>query len=168
MTRQRDLFANFERMRREIDELFGDVWTRAGMSPRQRAAFRPRVDVFYSADPSVAIVKAELPGVDIADVNLEVRGRTLVISGERRARETEGRVYQQIEIEQGPFAREIELGIDVDAESARASYEDGILKVELPIMQREEPRQVPIAEGGEPPASPGGTGSEDEPGAGSP
>lgn len=147
MAKQRDLFANFERMRREIDELFGDVWTRAGLSPRERAAFRPRVDVYYCGEPSVAIVKAELAGVDINNVNLEVRGRTLIISGERRASDMEGRVYQQIEIEQGPFAREIELGMDVDAERARATYEDGILRIRLPIAEsRPEPRQVPISE----------------------
>jgi HSP20 family protein len=147
MSKQRDLFANFERMRREIDELFGDVWTRAGLSPRERVGFRPRVDVYYCGDPSIAVVKAELSGVDINDVNLEVRGRTLIISGERRARDTEGRVYQQIEIEQGSFVREIQLGIDVDAEQARATYEDGILRVRLPIAETsEEPRQVRIAE----------------------
>jgi HSP20 family protein len=150
MAKQRDLFANFERMRREIDELFGDVWTRAGLSPRERVGFRPRVDVYYCGDPQVAVVKAELPGVDINDVSLEVRGRTLFISGERRASDMEGRVYQQIEIEQGPFAREIELGVDVDAERARATYEDGILRVQLPIADRgEERRQVPISEASE-------------------
>ena len=147
MNPERDLFANFERMRREIDELFGDVWTRAGLSPRERAGFRPRVDVYYCGDPSIAIVKTELSGVDINDVSLEVRGRTLIISGERRARDTEGRVYQQIEIEQGPFVREIELGIDVDAQRARATYEDGILRVRLPVADTaDEPRQVPITE----------------------
>jgi HSP20 family protein len=148
VAKQRDLFANFERMRREIDELFGDVWTRAGLSPRERAAFRPRVDVYYCGDPSVAVVKADLPGVDIKHVSLEVRGRTLIISGERTASDTEGRVYQQIEIEQGPFVREIQLGMEVDAERAKASYEDGILSVRLPIARsEEEPRQVPISEG---------------------
>jgi HSP20 family protein len=147
MAKQRDLFANFERMRREIDELFGDVWTRAGLAPRERVGFRPRVDVYYCGDPSIAVVKAELSGVDIKDVSLEVRGRTLIISGERRARDTEGRVYQQIEIEQGPFLREIQLGVDVDAERARARYEDGILRVQLPIAATgEEPRHVPISE----------------------
>jgi HSP20 family protein len=147
MAKQRDLFANFERMRREIDELFGDVWTRAGLAPRQRVGFRPRVDVYYCGDPSIAVVKADLAGVDINDVSLEVRGRTLIISGERKTRDTEGRVYQQIEVEQGPFVREIQLGVDVDAERARATYEDGILRIRLPIAEAaEEPRQVEIAD----------------------
>jgi HSP20 family protein len=147
MTKQRDLFANFERMRREIDELFGDVWTRAGLSPRQRAGFRPRVDVYYTGEPSKAVVKADLSGIDIKGVNLEVRGRTLVISGERKPRDTEGRVYQQIEIEHGPFVRAIQLGTDVDAEKARASYEDGILRIELPLTPAtEKSRQVPISD----------------------
>jgi HSP20 family protein len=146
MPKERDLFANFERMRREIDELFGDVWSRAGLSPRQRVGFRPRVDVYYCGEPSKAIVKADLAGVDVDNVRLEVRGRVLIISGERRPRDTEGRVYQQIEIEHGPFVREIELGTDVDAEQARATYEDGILRVELPLAQAtEEPREVPIS-----------------------
>ena len=91
MARDADPFANFERMRRQIDELFGDVWTRAGLPTRQRTGFRPRVDVYYCGDPRESrAVKAELAGVDIDDVSLEVRGRTLVISGERKARDTEG------------------------------------------------------------------------------
>lgn len=145
MTRQRDLFTNFDRMRREIDELFGDVWGRAGISPRQRVGFRPRVDVYYSGDRARAVVKADLAGIEIDDVNLEVRGRTLVLRGERKARDAEGRVYEQIEIEHGPFVREIQLGADVDAERARAIYEDGMLRVELPLSQpSNEARQVPI------------------------
>jgi HSP20 family protein len=144
MTRQRDPFSNFDRMRRQIDELFGDVWTRAGLSPHRRA-FSPRVDVYYSGDPPKAIVKADLAGVAIDDVSLEVRGRVLVISGERKARETEGRVYQQLEIEHGPFRREIQLGTDVAADQARATYDDGILRVELPISDSQETRNVPIS-----------------------
>ena len=52
-------------------------------------------------------------------VSLEISGRELVISGERPVQETEGRVYQQVEIETGPFRRVIELNADVDAEGAR-------------------------------------------------
>ena len=148
MARTTDPFANFERMRREIDELFGDVWTRAGFSPRRRVGFSPRVDVYYCGDPPIAVVKADLSGIDIDDVNLEIRGRVLIISGERRARDTEGRVYQQIEIEHGPFVREIQLGADIAADRARATYEDGVLRVELPISKTaDEPRRVQISTG---------------------
>lgn len=144
MTPPRDPFANFERMRRQIDELFGDVWTRAGLSPHRRA-FSPRVDVYYCGDPPQAVIKADLAGVGIHDVNLEIRGRTLIISGERRTQDTERRMYQQIEVEHGPFRREIQLGVDVVAEQARATYEDGILKVELPVETATQARQVPIS-----------------------
>jgi len=139
----RDPFENFERMRREIDELFGDIWSRAGLAPR-KVGFSPSVDVYYCPDPPKAVIKADLAGINIADVNLEIRGRVLVISGERIAHEGEGRVYQQIEIESGPFIREIQLGADVDSGRAKATYEDGILRVELPIVQGAEIRQVPI------------------------
>jgi HSP20 family protein len=138
----RDKFSNLERMRREIDDLFDDVWARAGFPRRHRAAFRPRVDVYYCGKPSKAIVTVELAGVDADSVNLELRGRTLIVSGARKPSETEGRVYQQLEIERGEFAREISLGADVDAERAHATYEDGILRIELPILAPKRPRKV--------------------------
>jgi len=141
--RERDLFANFERMRREIDELFGDVFERTGFGPRH--GFSPAVDVHFQGEPAQAVVRAELAGVEIDGVGLEIRGRQLVIAGERRAAEAAGRLYQQIEIEHGPFRRVVELGADVVADQARATYEDGILEVRIPLARREdEPRQVPI------------------------
>jgi HSP20 family protein len=144
MPPERDLFANFERMRREIDELFGDVFERSRLGGPVRRGFTPEVDVYYcgGARP-MAVVKADLAGVDIADVGLEIRGRQLMIAGERRAQDAEGRLYQQIEIAHGPFRRVVELGTDVVAEEASATYVDGILKVEIPIAT-EDPRQVPI------------------------
>ena len=66
-----------------------------------------------------------------------------MITGERPVAETEGRVYQQVEIEAGPFRRVVELGADVVAERARASYDDGILRVELPLAGQVT-RRVPI------------------------
>ena len=143
MPPDREVFANFERMRREIDELFGDMFERTGLAPRQ--GFSPRVDVYYCGEPPHAIVKAELAGVDVADVGLEIRGRQLVLAGQRRPPESEGRLYQQMEIAQGHFRRVIELGADVVADAASATYEDGILRVDIPLLQRKrEVRQVPI------------------------
>jgi HSP20 family protein len=147
MARQRDPFADFARMRREMDELLGDFWDQSGYRQRrQAAAFVPRVDVYYCGEdrPEKAIVKVELPGIELDAVNLEIRGRTLVISGERPVRDTEGRTYQQIELPSGPFRRIVELSADVNADDAQATYEDGILRVELPIRVTQSARQVPI------------------------
>ena len=144
MPRDRDLFANFERMRREMDELFGDVLERSFGG--RRAGFSPRVDVSYAGNPPRAIVTAELAGINPDELELEVRGRELVIAGHRGpVDDTEGRVFQQIEIEHGPFRRTVQLGAEVAADAAKATYHDGILRVELPLEQPEaRPRTVPV------------------------
>jgi HSP20 family protein len=145
VTSQRDLFANFDRMRREMDELFGDV--SEGRRAMRGRGFRPRVDVYYTDNPPRAVVKVDLAAVEPADVALDIRGRQLVIAGERRPREAGGRLYQQVEIEHGPFRRVVELGADVVAEEASASYVDGVLQVEIPLAAPEQSvRRVRISD----------------------
>jgi HSP20 family protein len=149
MRPDRDLFANFERMRREMDELFGDVFDRTGLATRRRGGFSPAVDVFYetgAANGPKAVVHAELAGIDPDEITLEVEGRELVLAGHRRPGEADERVYQQLEIDFGPFRRTIPLGADVLADEARATYKDGILRVELPLIDPEPrvPRTLTI------------------------
>lgn len=147
-----DLFANFERMRRQLDELFGNSWERVGVSSRQRG-FTPKVDVYYTGEPPVAVITADLAGIDIGDVALEVQGRRLVIAGRRRQGADERRLYQQIEIEHGLFRRVVELGADVVADAASATYEDGLLRVELPLAEPEKIQLTPVhKKAGDPPA----------------
>jgi HSP20 family protein len=151
VSRQRDLFANFDRVRREMDELFGDVWGRSGLTARRESGFSPALDVYYcNVDPEAkgdpkAIVNVDVSGVDMGKIGLEVSGRRLVITGERPVHETEGRVYEQLEIPRGPFRRTVQLSADVNAEAARATYEDGVLRIELPLEKRApRSRTVPI------------------------
>jgi HSP20 family protein len=141
---ERDLFANFERMRREVDELFGDVFERTGLA-RRRAGFSPAVDVVYCGKPPRAIITAELAGVEPGDLSLEIHGRRLILSGQRRAAAVEGDLYQQVEIERGAFRRVVDLAQDVRAEDAQARYENGMLRIELPLHgERQVSRRVPI------------------------
>jgi HSP20 family protein len=146
VTPERGLLVNFERMWREMDELMGRSASELPRRSRAQSGFSPRVDVYYCGDDSPrAVVKVELAGIDPGSMSLEVAGRELVIAGERPLQETEGRVYQQLEIEAGAFRRVVELGADVAPEQARATYEDGILRVEVPL-RRSEPttHRVPI------------------------
>ncbi len=141
---ERDPFANFARMRREMDQM-GGGWARVGYVSRRSTGFSPNVDVYYCGEPQRAVVKVDLAGVDLADVSIEVSGRRLAIVGGRPVQETEGRVYQQVEIPSGPFRRVVEFQVDVDADGAKATYEDGVLRVELPLRDPSDTtRRVPI------------------------
>jgi HSP20 family protein len=123
----------------------GDRWSRTAYVSRRTSGFSPNVDVYYCGDPQRAVVKVDLAGVHLDQIGIEVSGRQLAIVGERPVQETEGRVYQQVEIPSGPFRRIVELQVDVDAEGAEATYEDGILRIELPLRDpAESTRQVPI------------------------
>jgi HSP20 family protein len=145
---ERDLFANFERMRREMDELFGDVFDRR-LAPQRRGGFSPAVDVYYTDDPPRAVVRADLAGIDPSEIELQIRGRELILAGHRKPEGGPDRVYQQLEIEHGAFRRVIALGVDVESDAAQAAYEDGILTVELPLARQSEARTVPIQQRGE-------------------
>ncbi|MGN6816782.1 MAG: Hsp20/alpha crystallin family protein [Solirubrobacterales bacterium] len=120
-------------------------WTRTRYVTRRSSGFSPNVDVYYCGDPQRAIVKVDLAGIELNQVGIEVSGRHLAITGERHVQETEGRVYQQIEIPSGHFRRVVELQVEVDAERASATYEEGILRIELPLRDPgQNTRLVPI------------------------
>ena len=128
-----------------MDELLGGTWGRATYISRRSSGFSPNVDVYYSGDPQRAVVKCDLAGIDLGSVGIEVSGRELTIVGERPVQETEGRVYQQVEIPTGPFRYVVELPVDVDSERATATYDDGVLRVELPLKEEAEvTRRVPV------------------------
>ncbi len=143
---RRDVFSNYARMRREVDQLLGgEGWSRATYVSRRTTGFSPNVDVYYCGEPQRAVVKVDLSGASLDEIGIEVSGRQLAIVGERPVQETEGRVYQQVEIPSGPFRRIVEFQVDVDPDGATATYEDGVLRVELPLRDpAESTRRVPI------------------------
>jgi len=131
---------DFEHAAEEIEQLFADLWQVFPFSRSLRRGYRPEVDVYRSEDPPTLTVQIELPGVDPEDVRLVASPQTLLITGERR-RPKAGGHYQQMEIEYGPFQRQITLAEDIDPEEATASYERGMLTVRLPITPRPTPRE---------------------------
>ena len=136
MEKRRD----FEHAAEEIEQLFADLWQVFPFSRSLRRGYRPQVDVYRSEDPPTLTVQIELPGVDPDDVRLVASPQALLIAGERRRPKDCGH-YQQLEIDYGPFQRQITLAEDVDPEEANATYERGILTVRLPIAPRPAPRE---------------------------
>ena len=134
---------DIDRLQAEIEELFADLW----QVPRfagLRHGFRPSVDCFSTTEPHELTVLVELPGVDPEAIEIVVEERALTITGQRMRPRVAGQVYQQMEIEYGPFTRALQLTEDVDVAEASATYEHGLLTVTLPIAERPAPRD-PVA-----------------------
>jgi HSP20 family protein len=99
----------------------------------QRRGFQPQCDCYRADDPPALHLILELPGVDPAAVRIVAAGTALVVSGVRERPHPAGARYHQVEIEYGPFERTIELAEDVDADAATATYEAGMLRLEVPL-----------------------------------
>jgi HSP20 family protein len=132
-----------DKLQHEIEELFADLWQVPRFSG-MRHGFRPNVDCFHTDDPHALTVVVELPGVDPESVRIVAGERVLVIAGERTRPQAPGRVYQQMEIEYGPFQRQVRLVEDVDPENARARFAQGVLTVELPVADHAPAGSVTI------------------------
>jgi HSP20 family protein len=124
----------------EIEQLFADLWQVFPFSRSLRRGYRPQVDVYRSEDPPTLTIQIELPGVDPDDVQLVASPQALLIAGERRRPNDRGH-YQQMEIDYGPFQRQITLADNIDPDDASATFERGILTVRLPIAPQPTPRE---------------------------
>jgi HSP20 family protein len=132
------------RLQDEIEELFADLWQVPRFSGLRRG-IRPEVDCYITEDPPQLTVVVELPGVDPDDVEIAATARTLVVRGVRQRLRVPGAVFQQMEIDYGPFQREIRLPADVDTSRTTATYDRGLLTIVLPIARRPAgPVKVPI------------------------
>jgi len=95
------------------------------------AGFQPAVETLRDGDD--AVLRFELPGIDVArDVTVEVKGRDLVVSGERRdERESEDAGRRVSEFRYGAFRRSFRLAAGVTADAVSASYDAGVLTVRV-------------------------------------
>ncbi|HXF51374.1 MAG TPA: Hsp20/alpha crystallin family protein [Dehalococcoidia bacterium] len=128
----------------EIEEEFDRLWREWG--PRMRA-FMPRMVVpepaldVYRKDGNL-IVEVDAPGMKREDFTVEIDGRTLKISGERKEeQEIKEEDYYRCERSYGRFSRWIDLPEDVSIDDATATYENGVLKITLPAAQKAKPEK---------------------------
>jgi len=132
--------------------LFKDLNRLFDLAPEDTSAvrdtFRPRIDLAETDEAFV--VRAELPGIDPADIDVSVEDEVLTITGTRSfdtstESEEEGVKYRRREIFEGNFARKIRLHPDVDVEAVTAKSIDGILEVTVPKTPAAQPRKVTVS-----------------------
>lgn len=115
----------------EIDRIFESFFKR--ISPVfDEVAFVPQVNMFKDDDN--LIVEVALPGVKKEDINLSLEDKNLIISGTRMGRSDI--IYYMKEFQYGNFERKIGIELPIKEEGIRAEYNDGILKVFIPLMER--------------------------------
>jgi HSP20 family protein len=129
-------------MKSEMEELFADLCQVPRLVAR-RAGFRPALDVYRTDDPPAVTVVVELAGIDPDEVDAAVVDGVLVIRGRRSRPARDRRFYQHIEIDYGIFERRVQLNEEVDSEAAKATYENGLLSIHLPLT-RNAPAAVKV------------------------
>jgi HSP20 family protein len=130
-----------ERMRQAYQRVFGSSPGSPGFGQRY---MEPPCDVYQTE--SHVVVLMDIAGIPDEEIELEVDGRRLIISGERKplGSDSSRRSYSQMEITTGPFRRELFLPAEVDAENSEAVYHSGILKITLPISRPATGRHLRI------------------------
>ena len=129
-------------MKSEMEELFADLCQVPRLVAR-RAGFRPALDVYRTDDPPAVTVVVELAGIDPNEVDAAVVDGVLIIRGRRSRPAGDRRFYQHIEIDYGIFERRVQLNEEVDSEAAKATYENGLLSIRLPLA-RKSPAAVKV------------------------
>lgn len=133
-----DPFRELTQAQSQLNRLVDQVWNR-----QERESWLPAVDVFDRKD-SVEL-KAELPGMDSDDIQIEVEDNVLTIKGERKFEEkVEDERYYRIERRFGSFQRSLALPQGVKADEIQAAYEDGILTVTVPKAEEEKPKRIEV------------------------
>lgn len=137
-------FEGLNRLHNRINDLFDENFGRARALPSATAgAWLPPVDILESKDSY--LIRAELPGMKKEDFHLEVNDGTLTLSGERKQESaSEGTHYHRSERVNGKFARSFHLPRTVQQDGIKASYQDGILEIQVPKAEEAKPKQIAI------------------------
>ena len=117
-------------MFREMEDYLDRFWDYDGEAPGVRM-LAPPVDL-SETEKSICL-RMDLPGVSPKEIDVQVNGNQLTISGERREeREEKGETFHRVERRAGRFSRSIILPCDVQNEKVDAKYQDGVLRISLP------------------------------------
>jgi len=129
------------RMQREMDRLMNRMGSGLAVAPSY-----PAMNVWINEDG--AVVTAELPGFDPEGLDISVVNDTLTLSGNRCADEPgENATYHRRERRCGNFTRSFQLPFLVEGTDVEATFERGVLKIELPRAEADKPKKIAVKAG---------------------
>jgi HSP20 family protein len=141
-----DPFSNIATLQERINRLFEDAFPRSESENDEDLSantWRPLVDIFESEAGVTLLV--DLPGVDKTDVSVEVKDNILTIKGNRTSEDTvDDRNYYRRERSFGGFQRSFGMRGPISPDKIKASFKNGVLRIELVKPVEEKPRQVSV------------------------
>jgi len=130
-------FDELRSLQREINRIFG------GFEVGTSISRFPALNVWANDDN--VVVTAELPGLNVEDIELNIINNQLIIKGERKAdKPAEEAVCHRCERGAGVFVRTIRLPFAVESDKVEANYENGVLTVTLPRQEQAKPKRIEI------------------------
>jgi len=141
-----DPFRDLMSIQSELNRLFGRTYA-GGDAGAGAGAWAPPLDIYETDDRFV--VSVELPGVDPDSVDVSVEDSTLTIQGERRFQsEVSEESFHRVERRYGQFVRSLSLPSTANAEAITASFDKGVLTIEVPKMEQAKPRKITVKASG--------------------
>jgi HSP20 family protein len=129
------------RLQDDMNEMLGSAVEDA-LAARGYGAAYPGVNVWEDGDS--AHIEAELPGMSMDDIEVDVIGNEVTIRGERKIEDPQNGTYRRRERPAGCFARTITLPWEIDADRVEAKLHDGVLTVHLPKSPAAKPRKIKV------------------------
>lgn len=134
---------------REIEDMF-DRYNRAVGWPKGGSQellttgdWSPRVDIVE--DDNEFVIKAEIPEVKKEDVKVSVDNGVLTLKGERKQeKEEKGKKFHRVERYYGSFTRSFTLPENVDDSKVKATFKDGMLKLQVPKTEKAKPKTIEV------------------------
>jgi HSP20 family protein len=132
-----DALSNFQQA---LDAYRASTWLDSGLSG---GGAYPPVNVFRKGDDFIII--AEVPGVKKSDLDVQVKGRTIRLSGVKTVGYREKAALQRRERLTGQFDRAVTMPVTINPDGVKAEYRDGILALFLPRAESEKPKSIKVA-----------------------
>jgi len=138
----------FDEMERWFEDIFRRPFSFVGPwgRPRMRMSeveVSPTVDVFEEGDD--VVVKAELPGIKKEDIDVNLTGDTVTISGEKKKEDkVEKKGYYRMERSYGSFSRSLRMPAEVQSDKAKAKFKDGVLEIRVPKTEESRKKEKKI------------------------
>jgi HSP20 family protein len=139
-----DPFRDLVSIQDELNRLFGRTFAEAEQTrPTGTGAWMPSMDVYETEDRIVATL--ELPGIEPGDVEVSVEDSTLSVSGSRElSSEVKEENVHRLERRYGSFTRAITLPTTADTDTIEASFDKGVLTIEVPKVERAKPKKIQV------------------------